>query len=53
MNEIDKQVKPSFDKKTYQEPRLQVYGDIQTMTQTHSTSAPHTDNGHGGTQKTV
>jgi hypothetical protein len=48
MNEIDRKVQPSFDKKPYQEPCLQVYGDIQVLTRTNTHSPVNRDRTGGG-----
>jgi hypothetical protein len=42
---MTEQLGPTKNKKTYQEPRLRVYGDIQTLTQTVSMTAGQIDNG--------
>jgi len=43
VNDLNEQLQPSSSKKPYQEPRLQVYGDIRTMTGAVNTKTKNAD----------
>jgi len=47
VNDLNEQLQPSSSKKPYQEPRLQVYGDIRTMTGSVSSKTKNADAGKG------
>jgi hypothetical protein len=53
VKELNGQVQPTIQKKPYQEPRLCVYGDIGTITQTVAVVGIPDGNNKGSVHKTA